>query len=63
MQQVVADGPDFEYLKMAVRMPDAIINKQDELTDEEVKFLYQLLDKAIANFQEFRSTEGKIFAI
>ena len=41
-------------------MPDAIINKQDELTDEEVKFLYQLLDKAIANFQEFRSTEGKI---
>lgn len=60
LQQVVSDGPDFEYLKMAVRMPEAISIKQDELTEEEVNFLYQLLDKALVNFQEFRATEGKI---
>lgn len=60
LEEVTPNAPQFEYLKMAVRMPDAISAKQDELSDEEVTFLYQLLDKALVNFQEFRSTEGKI---
>lgn len=60
LEEILPDAPQFEYLKMAVRMPDAISAKHDELTDGEVKFLYQLLDKALINFQEFRSTEGKI---
>lgn len=54
------DAPHFEYLKMAVRMPDVISAKQDELHENETKFLFELLTKAINNFQEFRSTEGKI---
>ena len=60
LEEVSPDAPQFEYLKMAVRMPDAISAKHDELSDGEVKFFYQLLDKALSNFQEFRSTEGKI---
>jgi uncharacterized protein (TIGR00255 family) len=59
LQQVSPDAPHFEYLKMAVRMPEAISAKQDELNKEEVKFLFKLLDDALINFQEFRTTEGK----
>ncbi|SFI48556.1 YicC/YloC family endoribonuclease [Halpernia frigidisoli] len=54
------DAPHFEYLKMAVRMPEAISAKNDELEESEIAFLFELIRKAIFNFQEFRSTEGKI---
>jgi uncharacterized protein (TIGR00255 family) len=57
---VSPDAPQFEYLKMAVRMPEAISTKQDELEENELKFLFHLISKAMFNFQEFRSTEGKI---
>lgn len=52
------DGPEFEYLKMAVRLPEAISSKPDELNDEEWKFLEQLVKEALSKFKEFRESEG-----
>ena len=60
LKQVAADGPDFEYLKMAVRMPDAISTKSDELSGDEYIFLKELLYEAMAKFENFRKTEGEI---
>ncbi|MGC4129473.1 MAG: YicC/YloC family endoribonuclease [Bergeyella sp.] len=53
-----SDGPEFEYLKMAVRLPEAISSKPDELDEEEWKFLESLVNQAIGKFSEFRRTEG-----
>ncbi|WP_226063940.1 YicC/YloC family endoribonuclease [Kaistella polysaccharea] len=60
LKKIAADGPEFEYLKMAIRMPDAISAKSEELTEEEWNFLLGLVKGALQNFENFRQTEGKI---
>jgi uncharacterized protein (TIGR00255 family) len=60
LKKLAADGPEFEYLKMAVRMPDAIASKSEDLTEEEWNFLLHLVEEALENFGNFRQTEGKI---
>lgn len=60
LKKVAADGPDFEYLKMAVRMPEAIGTKQDKLDENEWIFLGGLLKEALNKFDAFRKTEGDI---
>ena len=54
------DGPEFEYLKMAVRLPEAISTKHDVLSDDEFAFLKSLVNDAIVKFVDFRKTEGQI---
>ena len=58
LKKIAADGPDFEYLKMAVRMPDAISNRPDELNENEWIFLSGLMKEALEKFENFRKTEG-----
>ncbi|KEY18753.1 YicC family protein [Kaistella antarctica] len=60
LKKVSGDGPDFEYLKMAIRMPDAISTKSDELDENEWIFLIELLEETITKFENFRRTEGEI---
>ena len=60
LKKVAGDGPDFEYLKMAIRMPDAISTKSDELDENEWIFLIELLEETITKFENFRRTEGEI---
>ncbi len=60
LKKVAADGPDFEYLKMAVRMPDAVATKQDDLNEDEWNFLAGLVKQALQKFESFRKTEGDI---
>src|SRR5690606_8944414 len=60
LKKIAADGPEFEYLKMAVRMPDAISAKQDQLEEKEWLFLAGLVKDALAKFDNFRKTEGDI---
>lgn len=59
LEETSPDAPDFEYLKMAVRMPEAISTKQDEVDEADLIFLINLVKEALVNFQEFRATEGK----
>jgi len=60
LKNIASDGPDFEYLKMAVRLPDAITSRPDELTEGEWESLAKIVNNAVDKFQEFRKTEGKI---
>lgn len=60
LKNIAADGPDFEYLKMAVRLPDAITSRPDELGEGEWESLAKIVNNAVDKFQEFRKTEGKI---
>lgn len=59
-KNIASDGPDFEYLKMAVRLPDAITSRPDELGEGEWEALAKIVNSAVDKFQEFRKTEGKI---
>ena len=60
LQNIAGDGPNFEYLKMAVRLPDAITSRPDELSEGEWESLATIVNTAIDRFEEFRKTEGKI---
>ncbi|AZZ59776.1 YicC/YloC family endoribonuclease [Riemerella anatipestifer] len=58
-KEVVSENtPDFELLKMAMRLPDATTYNAEEMSDEEWGFIEQLLLEAINNFTEFRKIEG-----
>ncbi|AZA52040.1 YicC/YloC family endoribonuclease [Chryseobacterium sp. G0201] len=59
LRNIASDAPEFEYLKMAVRLPDAITSRPDELTDGEWESLAKIVNNAIDKFEEFRKTEGK----
>ena len=58
LKECADDAPDFEYLKMAVRMPEAISSKPDELKDGEWDFLQTMVQSTLEKFLEFRKTEG-----
>lgn len=58
LKNIASDGPDFEYLKMAVRLPDAITSRPDELTEGEWEALSKIVNTAVDRFEEFRKTEG-----
>ena len=60
LKKVAGDGPDFEYLKMAVRMPEAISTKSDVLNENEWIFLIGLIEETLTKFENFRQTEGEI---
>lgn len=60
LQKIASDGPDFEYLKMAIRMPETISTKTDDLKDSEWNFLKEILADALTKFDNFRKTEGEI---
>lgn len=60
LKKIAGDGPDFEYLKMAIRMPEAISSRPDELKENEWIYLLELLQEAMTRFENFRSTEGEI---
>lgn len=60
LRSFTTDAPDFEYLKMAIRMPEAIHCKSEELSENEWIFLHELIDEAMEKFSEFRKVEGQI---
>ncbi|KAB1230316.1 YicC family protein [Chryseobacterium viscerum] len=60
LKNIASDGPNFEYLKMAVRLPDAITSRPDELTEGEWESLAKIVNNAVDRFEEFRRTEGSI---
>lgn len=49
-----------EYLKMAVRMPDALSTQREELDENEWKAIEKGLHEAVANIVVYRKDEGKV---
>lgn len=62
LRAVASDAPDFEYLKMAVRMPDVLSTKNSELEENEWKSLLAVVQDSVSKFIEFRQTEGNNLA-
>ena len=62
LRSVASDAPEFEYLKMAVRMPDVLSTKSSELEDDEWKALLAVVQESVDRFIEFRQTEGNQLA-
>ena len=60
LKECANDAPEFEYLKMAVRLPEAISSRPDDLDEQEWNFLMQRVDEALDKFENFRKTEGDI---
>jgi uncharacterized protein (TIGR00255 family) len=60
LREISPAAEEFEYLKMAIRMPEAINGKPAELNDAEWKFLEVLTKEALVKFIDFRKTEGAI---
>ena len=60
LKKIAGDGPDFEYLKMAIRMPDVISSKADVRSEDEWIFLIEILNESLTKFENFRTTEGVI---
>ena len=60
LRQCSPEAPDFEYLKMAIRMPETIQCKTEELSDNEWNLLQEIINKAVIEFSNFRKTEGEI---
>lgn len=58
MQQIT-DGDPTELLKMAVRMPDALITPLEEIDAEEYDFIQQKINEAITLLCQFRKVEGE----
>ena len=50
---------DIEYLKMAVRMPDALKTEREELDEEEWSEIEKGIDAAIADIVQYRIDEAK----
>lgn len=62
LREVGSDAPEFELLKMAVRMPDVLSTKSSELEDDEWKALLEVVQESVDRFIEFRETEGNQLA-
>ena len=60
LREISPNAEEFEYLKMAIRMPEAINGKPAELNEDEWKSLENLVKEALAKFVDFRKTEGAI---
>ena len=58
--RTIVDGDLTELLKMAVRMPDALQNTSESISEEELANIFQHINLAIADLQNFRSQEGKV---
>jgi len=60
MQAITPNAPQWELLKMAVRMPDALTIPIEEVDEEEFAQIEIHLLEALKQLQEFRTTEGAI---
>lgn len=60
MRAISPNGPDVEFLKMAVRMPDALTTPVEEVDEREFAQIEEHLVLALKQLQAFRSSEGAI---
>ena len=58
--RAIVDGDLTELLKMAVRMPDALQTTSESISEEELSVIFQHINLAITDLQNFRTQEGKV---
>ncbi|RPG56491.1 MAG: YicC family protein [Flavobacteriales bacterium TMED96] len=55
----ISDSSESELLKMAIRLPESIKIEKEEISKEEKKVLFKIIDKAIIKLNQYRVSEGK----
>jgi len=58
MKDVIPDGDDTEFMKMAVRMPDALKTEREEIDENDWGQIQGVITQALENIHSFRVTEG-----
>ena len=60
LKDVINTGEETEYLKMAVRLPDAITTERDEIDEDEWSAIETEIHNAIERIKTYRKDEGEI---
>ena len=60
LKDVINTGEETEYLKMAIRLPDAVATERDEIDEDEWSTIASEIDKALKNIVIYRKDEGAI---
>jgi len=60
LKGVVNSGDDIEFLKIAVRLPDALNTERDEIDEEEWNAIENEINIALQKIQEYRAEEGEM---
>ena len=55
----ISNSSESELLKMAIKLPESIKIKKEEISKEEKKVLFKIIDKAIIKLNQYRVSEGK----
>lgn len=55
----VASGDDIEFLKMAVRLPDAMTTQREEIDETEWSKIAHEIDNTLSEIELYRTDEGK----
>ncbi len=55
----VVDGDETELLKMAMRLPDAVMTERDEIDETEWSTIAEEIDKSLEKIEQYRLDEGK----
>lgn len=58
MKDVIPNGDDTEFMKMAVRMPDALKTEREEIDENDWGQIQGVISQALDNIHNFRVTEG-----
>ena len=58
LKQVV-EGDETEFLKMAIRMPDALKTEREEIDESEYDKIVEAVDEALKAIKQYRLDEGK----
>lgn len=60
LKNVQHEGDEVEFLKMAIRMPDAFKTVREEIGEEEFEAIHTALTNALVEINEYRATEGNV---
>ena len=55
----ISDSSESELLKMAIRLPESIKIEKEDISKEEKKILFKIIDNAILKLKQYRISEGK----
>ncbi len=55
----ISDSSESDLLKMAIKLPESIKIEKEDISKEEKKVLFKIIDKAIIKLNQYRISEGK----
>ncbi|MFT5627700.1 MAG: hypothetical protein ACJA1H_001138 [Glaciecola sp.] len=58
LKDVINTGEETEYLKMAIRMPDALTTEREEIDENEWSEISKVIDSSLEKIEQYRLDEG-----